>query len=250
VIDPAQALQGALRPAPDTARPAVALRTALVVGAAGRLGEAVLERLAGRGPVFVAVRARFESTFAHVQPWAMAEGAPGHATLPPVDDLWCVGSGGATDASFHRRDAAYRAFDPAETVELARAARLAGVRRLIVVAPLAALHQLDASALGLADLDEARIAAMGFEAVVFVRPTPAEHATRSGPWLERVAQWWLGTLAHYLTPKTLAPLTSDVAARAMTEAVADLVSGNHVVGAQRLHAVAGERKGRGAAIRR
>jgi hypothetical protein len=232
------------RPTADAAH---AVRSGLLIGAAGRLGEALLERLAARGPIHVAVTAPFTSTFGNVVPWSMsAEAATETTALPPVDDLWCV-TGGAP--GFHRRDAAYRAFDRAEAVALARAAHRAGVRRVVSIAPLAALHQLNADGLGLADLDEARIVAMGFEAAVFVRPTPDEVRTRAGTWPERLAQWWLGTLAHYLTPRALAPMDSATAARAIVEATAPLLRGDHVIGASRLQAALGH-SGSRASIRR
>lgn len=205
----------ALSHAARGAAPAVAAaprRHALVVGAGGALGSAVLEQL-------LAAR-HFERIGALVQ-------QPVRAALRGFvavnDDAAALRDFGA-DAALVVFDRARRSFgrelafvrpEPLALLALAGRLRAAGVGVLVVVVPHRPALLPMALQQGLASMDEAAVAAIGFEHLVFMRmaqqdDAAADASARSAP--QRLARWMLSQL-HWMVPQREQPVRVDSVAR-------------------------------------
>ncbi len=202
-----QALRGAQAGPPAGPRAGGAL---LVVGAGGALGSALLAEalVAGRFQrVQALVTGPLASTLRGLQPL-------------PATALQARSPLGADSAAivFERqrhsngRDDAFVQPDPAELLPLARALLHGGVRRLMVVVPHAPALLPQALARGLATLDEAAVAALGFEQLLFMRAAQSAVAEAGGPWLQRLARWWLSQLL-WMVPQRQQPVRAAALAR-------------------------------------
>ena len=199
------ALRAAQPPRPAALRP---LERALVVGAGGRLGSALLaEALVG---------GRFQRVAAVVS-GPLTSALRGLATLPaaalqtplqaPVPTLGAEVGFIVFERERHSngRDDAFLQPDVGDLPILARALHAGGVRRLLVVLPHAPALLPQALKAGLASLDEGAVAALGFEHLVFVRAAQAAGAGTLGSALERFAGWWLSQL-RWMVPAREQPL--------------------------------------------
>jgi hypothetical protein len=196
-------LQHALRAGHGAAPPLVALQNALIVGAGGVLGSALLsEALAG---------GRFQRVAA-VTTGPLASAMRGFATLPhtalQAPAAWGV------DLAFvvferarhaNGRDEAFLQPQPADLLPLARALHGGGVRRLVVVVPHAPALLPHALKAGFASRDEAEVAALGFEQVLFIRAAQDALGRSPGIWLQRFASWWLAQL-RWMVPQREQPV--------------------------------------------
>lgn len=211
MLDPTHALAGAQR---VPARTSPGQRRVLLVGAHGRLGWAVIERLAASG------RIEHIGTLAHRHVHTAFR-----ALVPMADDDAVISRFGADVAivAFDRprpgraRDAAWPDDEPAEAfvqprpqdmVALARRLHAAGTRSLVVAMPHAPTLMSAALQQGLASLDEAQVASIGFEQLVVMRMaqrggTDAEGTRASPP--QRLANWMLSQL-HWLVPRSEQPV--------------------------------------------
>lgn len=175
----------------------------LVIGAGGVLGAALLARALGSG------------RFARVQ--ALAAQPLAH-TLPGFEPLPAARLGAALQAQtavivFERarrnngRDDVFVQPAPQQLPELAQALHDGGVRRLLVLVPHAPALLPQALKLGLASLDEGRVAALGFEQLLFVRA--AQGITGGAPLqgAKALAAWWLSQLS-WMVPAREQPVRS------------------------------------------
>ncbi len=201
-----QALRGA---AQDLRGAAPAALSVLVVGAGGALGSAVLAQALAGG------------RFARVMALVAAPLASTVRGLLPVHPQALQGPAGlgaeAAVIVFERqrhsngRDDAFVQPEPAELLSLASALRARGVAQLVVVVPHAPALLPQALAHGLATLEEAAVAALGFEHLVFMRPSQEATAVRGSSWLQRFADWWLSQL-RWMVPQRQQPLRAVVLA--------------------------------------
>lgn len=200
MISPTDALRGA---AQHGAR-APARRMAVLAGAAGTLGAAVLEQALARGG------------FDQVQVLVtgpVAAGMPGFHALTLHELTTSPTTARDTgliifDRARHAngREAAFLRPSPAELPAVAQAMHAAGVARLIVVLPHAPSQLPHALKQGLATLDEQAVAALDFEHVVFVRSAQAPAAlTGRRSWPQRVAHAMLSQL-HWMVPEQEQPV--------------------------------------------
>ena len=193
------ALRGAQSgPAKAGRRPA-----AIVAGAGGTLGSAVLEQaLSGErfGQVSAVVTGPLTSALRGLKAVAVDALAAAEA------DTGFIVFERARHAN--GRDEAFVRPQPQELLSLAGALHAAGVRRLLVVVPHAPALLPQALKAGLATLDEAAVAALGFEQLVFVRAATtagAGGAVRAG--VERFVDWWLSQL-RWMVPQAEQPVRS------------------------------------------
>ncbi len=206
-----QALSGALRAQP---LPLQTLPSLLVVGGGGTLGSALLSDALAAG--------RFERVYALVaEPLKSAlrglQALPAQALLNPALLL-------ASTALivFERprrsngRDDAFVQPSPDQLPALAQSLFERSVGRLLVVLPHAPALLPQALAHGLANLDEAAVAALGFEHLVFVRAAQSALTKPQGSRLRRFAQWWLSQLA-LMVPQRQQPLRTVTLARCIIE---------------------------------
>jgi hypothetical protein len=175
-------------------------RRALVVGAGGALGAAVLEHL-------LAARA-FERVGALVdqpiQPALSGFAAVTEDAVPAfAADTALVVFDRARQAN--GREAAFVRPLPPSLGTWAQRLRAAGATRLVVVVPHAPALLPMALQRGLASLDEAAVAALGFEQLVFMRMAQDARAEGALPAPRRLARWMLSQL-RYLVPSSERPV--------------------------------------------
>jgi len=197
-------VQNALRAGAEPgAPPIVPLQNALIAGAGGTLGSALLgEALAG---------GRFQRVTA-LTAGPLASAVRGFATLPHTA-LQAPAAWGA-DVAFivferarhsNGRDEAFLQPQPGDLLPLARALHGGGVRRLVVVVPHAPALLPHALKAGFASHDEADVAALGFEQVLFIRAAQDTFGRSPGVWLQRFAGWWLAQL-RWMVPQREQPV--------------------------------------------
>jgi hypothetical protein len=178
-------------------------RSAVIAGAGGSLGAAVLEQALARGG-FARVLALVTGPVAAGMRGFEAVTLQALAQRAPVDTGFVVFD---RPRDANGREAAFLRPEPAQLFPLAQALRDAGVRRLIVVLPHAPALLPQALRQGLATLDEHAVAALAFEHVVFVRsaqpPSSVGHSERS--WLQRLAHGVLSQL-HWMIPQQEQPV--------------------------------------------
>lgn len=197
-------LHHALRGARQEAGPrSHARRCAVVAGAAGALGAAVLEAVLASGdfaPVHVLVDAPLAVALRGLRPLAREALALGGAL--GADTAFVVFD---RARGRHGREQALHQPPPQALPELAAALHRAGVRHLIVVLPHAPASLPQALQHGLATLDEQAVAALGFEHFVLVRPAAKPARERASQWLQRVAHAVLAQL-HWMVPAAEQPV--------------------------------------------
>ena len=188
-------LTHALRTGRSSPAASLAAPTVLVAGGGGALGSAVLESiLAGRRFAQVKVLATRALTVAMhgLEPVIVdaLDDMPAAAEAPIADIAVIV-----FDRERHAngRELAFVRPQPQALATLARGLHARGVKRLIVVLPHSPAALPDALKLGLANLDEQAIAALGFEHLVFVRSAQKPRSARAEQWLQRLAD---GVLAQ------------------------------------------------------
>lgn len=219
----ASALHAGRAPNP-AGRPA---RRALALGLAGALGEALLARLVADSSyrqVVVAVRQTMGSTVARFSPWVIGQG------VQVVDEAWICITGAET---FVPAASPIHRVDEAGLRAAAQVARDCGARKLVVVAPLAALLQMNAGAQGISGADELALVEMGFDELLIVRPTAAGTAAGAG-WPRRLVQAAARALADIMLPQYARALSAESAARAIVAAAQQTRRGVRVLGARDL----------------
>jgi NAD(P)-dependent dehydrogenase (short-subunit alcohol dehydrogenase family) len=217
--DPQQALAGALRP--SSAANLTTTRRAIVVGADSALGWAVMEQLlatsrfAGVGtPVHRPVHLAFDRlhTLAEIDPQALATFAADTALI--VFDR--PQTRRVTEAFVHP--------EPKDLTPWARRLHAAGVKHLVVAMPHAPLMLPVALQQGLASLDEAAVATLGFEQLVFMRMASANaYGAAPSGFFRRLAHWVLSQLS-FLVPQREAPVRTVVVAKVAAELAAQLAA--------------------------
>lgn len=216
-------------------RPAEAPRSALALGLVGSLGEELLATLVGATGyrmVHVGVTQPIGSATQRFRPWLV-----GHGT-PVVDDAYIAITG---DETFVPAASPIRRYGAAELIEAARLARDAGATTLAVVAPLPALLQMGDATRTLASLDEIALVKMGFERLVFVRPTAADDPRRLPGLARNLARAAGRALADLMLPSYARALSARAAARAVVEGVRTAGPGVTVLGARELAAIVQQR---------
>jgi hypothetical protein len=198
------ALSGVARKPP---RLQAAPRRALVVGAGGMLGAAVLEQA-------LATR-RFERVGALVD--APMQPAVHGFVAVHADEVMAFAADTALvvfdrQRSANGREAAFVRPEPAGLLALAQRLLAAGVRRLVVVVPHTPSLLPMALQQGLADMDEAAVAALGFEQLVFMRMAQDARDAPDVDAPQRLARWMLSQL-RWMIPQREQPVRAETVAR-------------------------------------
>jgi nucleoside-diphosphate-sugar epimerase len=215
MLDPAQVLACAAGSSPGPAARPTAPGRVLVLGGAGALGSAVLERL-------LALH-RFDKVgVVVIQPIEAA--LRGLSTLSDDTGAWAgFGARSAViifDRSRHAqgREDAFLRPQPAGLAGYAKRLHEAGVHALLVAMPHRAALLPQALRAGLANLDEAGVAALGFEQLVFMRlATSSLEGDAPGlSALQRLANGVLSQL-HWMIPSAEQPVRASTVARVVAE---------------------------------
>jgi uncharacterized protein YbjT (DUF2867 family) len=201
-------------------------RVAVVAGATGMVGRAVLARLtADKTSAYAAVH-----TLGRRTP-ELPAGAPSarlvshlsesllDAQVPPVDDMF-IALG--TTISVAGSQAAFRAVDLDAVLALARAARAAGVRRLGVVSAMGADAKSQVFYNRVKGEMEQAVSALGFDTVVIARPSLLDGERDAlGQPTRRGEQFALKVmrLLKPLIPRNYQAISDAQVAKALVEAV-------------------------------
>lgn len=214
-MDPADTLTE--RPAP----------VALVAGAVGRRGEALLNRVLGSGDYCEVVALADAPMALGVRALRLAP----LAALPSVDVAFVMVSepGSQASRSFYGRDAPFVPVNQGNLLEVAQAAVARGVRRIVLVSPLPAWQQAGGFHRGLGDATELALAQLPIDSLVVLRPVSDAGRGARGL-LERVAGVYL-SLQLLMSPRAIQPLTSEQLARAALAAMRSAAPGIAVLGA-------------------
>lgn len=223
-------------PAPAVA----AARVALVAGATGLVGRAVLARLLA-DKQYSAVHCVGRRAPAQRDPRLVVhitDSFSGFAA-PPVDDVF-IALGTTLKVAGSKQ--AFRAVDFEAVVALARSGRAAGATRLGVISAMGANSQSPVFYNRVKGDMEAAVCALGFETVVIARPSLLSGDRASLQQTERPGeQWGLRALKWLkpLIPANYRPVDADQVARALVDTLQTAGPGHHFlrsgeIGAHRL----------------
>ena len=137
--------------------------------------------------------------------------------------------------SFFKRDDVFPILDEAAAIEIASSAVHAGIKRLLVLAPMEAWHAATSASVAQFDTLELALRKLAPETLIVVRPSVHSGHTESRSWLDLIACGLISTLSQYLLPQRLAPLRAHVVAEAAASWLATLPAGQHFLGAEDLH---------------
>jgi hypothetical protein len=199
--------------------------TALVAGAGGALGSAVLEAmLAGRhfAPVRVLATRALGSAMRGLEPVVVDD--DGFDTPPAPDEAPIADTALIVfDRERHAngRELAFLRPAPDALAPLAGWLQQRGVRALVVVLPHAPATLPEALKAGLANLDEHAVSALGFEQLVFVRSAQPPSSARAAQWLQRLADGLLAQM-RMMVASTNQPVRASKVARFVAELAAEL----------------------------
>ena len=209
-------------------------RVALAIGMAGAPGEELLAALVASPHyrlVHVALKQAIASAAAKYRPWVIG------TSIITADDAYLCVTGPDTRVP---RTSPMQPINAGHLIETARIAREAGVRRLVLIAPLSALLQMNAASHTVSSEQELELVAMQFESLVIVRPTQDELADGSGPWISRTVRSLGRTVLDIMLPAGVQALRPRTAARAILTAVERAGPGVQVIGARDLLAIVEE----------
>jgi hypothetical protein len=226
---PPAAIASAASTAPTPPRP----RTAVALGVVGALGEELLATLVGGdryAAVYVAVAQPLGSATARFRPWV-----PGAGVVVADDAFVCI----TGPETFVPKATPMLRVGADDVVQTARTARDCGVRRLVLVAPLPALLQLNAASHTLSSASEVELASMGFETLVVIRPT-ADGAAPAGGWFPGLVRTFTRMVLEIMLPQRVQALRARTAALAILAAFDRAGPGVHVFGAAELAAIVEE----------
>jgi len=226
LMEAARAASAPAAPAPGPQRVALAL------GLVGSLGEELLAALVGTDNyrlVQVAVKSPIASATSKFRPWVI-----GSSVITADDAFVCVADD--TQRSPH---SPIQPFDSDKLLEAARIARAAGARRLVVVAPLSALLQMNAATHAVSNEQELALVEMHFATLLIVRPTREADAP-AGSWLQRNVESLGRAVLDIMLPAQVQPLRPKTAALAILTAAARTPPGVHVIGARELVIIVAE----------
>jgi uncharacterized protein YbjT (DUF2867 family) len=208
-------------------------RTALLAGATGLVGRALLSMLLDSRQ-YQRVHVLLRRTSPDIKPNAklavrLVDFARPAATLPTVDDVF-IALG--TTIKVAGSEAAFRQVDFEFVVNTARAAKAAGATRLAVVSALGADARSRIFYNRVKGEMEAAIAQLGYESVVIARPSMllGDRAALGQP--ARSGEVWAARLLEplgWMVPKGVRPIPARAVASALLPAILDAKPGVRVL---------------------
>jgi uncharacterized protein YbjT (DUF2867 family) len=209
-----------------------AARTALLAGATGLIGRALLPLLQASpayGQVHVLARRPIADAAAHVRTTVHVVDFARLPALPALDDAY-VALG--TTIKVAGSQAAFRAVDLDAVVNTARAARAAGARRLAVVSALGADARSAVFYNRVKGEMQDAIGALGFESIVIAQPSLLLGDRAAIGQTVRRAEVWAARLlapAMGLVPRGVRPIAATKVAAAMLAATLAGTPGTRVL---------------------
>lgn len=205
-------------------------RAALALGMVGALGEELLAGLVGDeryATVHVAVDRAIGSATARFRPWVPGDG------VVVADDAYVCITGPETIVP---KATPMRRISAEGVLDAARLARNCGASRLVLVAPLPALLQMNAAAHTLASASEVELTELGFETLLVIRPTADASAPASG-WFPGLVRTFTRMVLEIMLPQRVQALRARTAALAILEAARRAGPGIQVLGAAELMSI-------------
>jgi hypothetical protein len=203
-----KALQGALSDTPSDKRGTE--RTALLVGANGRLGEAVLAALSGYVDLYSTLNVL---TVAPIDMGIARLKAVREDAVQPIDDLILniTDEVEAFGQSYYGRDAAFKAISPSEISGWVSRIEALRIKRVCIIRPASAFSQMGGVGSTLGDQYEFDAHASRAETLLVFRPTPLVEPNQAKTWGQKLFGGYL-SLNRFTLPKTFEPLrTADTA---------------------------------------
>ena len=217
---PLQALQGALRPAATVRQRG----PALVLGAGGWLGSALLTRVLGAGHSRVGAWVDGDAHWRGSSHRGLV-GVPAATWTAPDEAAQRTWAGATAYVLLERagltgpRDAVFPCPSADDLPALGAALLRLGVTRLVVVVPHGSNALPAALAHGFADLQEQALGALPFERLLLVRASQTAADGHGGGWLQRLAALWWAQL-RWMIPSNEQPLRSVALAQVVVNATA------------------------------
>lgn len=209
-------------------------KTALVAGAAGKLGERILARLLS-SPEYRCVYALASNSMLSTEPKLTA--LLGKDWNFPIDDVIAVAGdeAGALPLSSRRRTEVFSILQSHEVMPLARQAHANGTTRFMAITPVNVLMQPAALYGGLANIMEAELHQLKFASLILVRPSSNELRRSQQGITKRLVNLLINTLTGLMAGKRHAPLSVDDTARAIVHALQDAEKGLKIIETDHLH---------------
>lgn len=209
-------------------------RSVLVAGAAGRLGERVLARVLAAPEydrIYVLASEVMPSTEAKLT--AVRESEWGCR----VDHVIAVVSEQDNSAahSMRKRTEVFSALAAEQVVPLALQAKSLGVSRFMLVTPTNILSRPSAIYAQLANLMEAELHRIGFDALLLVRPSDQEMRQRQRGLPLRLLSLLIDTVTSLMAGARHTPLSLEETARAAVCAMRESRSGLCIIEPEQLH---------------
>ncbi|MBH9552318.1 NAD(P)H-binding protein [Inhella gelatinilytica] len=210
----------------------LAPRTALLAGASGLVGRALLDLLLadpGWSAVHALVRRPLTGGPQHAKLHTLTVDFAHLSRLPAVDDCFIALGTTIKQAG---SEAAFRAVDFDAVLATARAARRAGAQRLFLVSALGADAHSRVFYNRVKGEVETAVQSLGFATVVVARPSLllGDRAALGQPtrWAEGLSQTLLRPLSRLL-PRAVRPVAAGAVAQALVQAAHEQHSGVHVL---------------------
>lgn len=223
-VDPATVLSAQQRPVAGTH----SRRRVLSIGNAGALGESVISGLLATTDLELLVVADkpVRSTARRLDFIDMTQ-LERVSGWPPLDAVVVLVGG---KHSYFKRDDAFPLLTTHDALIIARNAASAGVKHLLLIAPMDAwLSATLNNAHRFGEL-EAALRELAFNKLVVVRPAARRETIVSESGLQRIANLLLSTLGSYMAPQRLQPLRAQTVAQAALAWFTELPPGQHFLG--------------------
>jgi hypothetical protein len=193
-------------------------RRALVIGAAGILGSAVLRLVVGShqfAQVGVATTGPMQVMLEGVHAVDVDEALADVVII--VLDKPVVSAVPVYVQQRHRESVLLQPM-PDDVPRLAALLRQRGARVLVVVTPINQAELPNALRLGLRDLKEQTLTQLGYEHVLLIRPAQRSRSTSRGGFLQRLGLWMVSVF-RYMVPQQEQPVLSEKVAAFVSDAL-------------------------------
>ncbi len=209
------------------------MTVALVAGAVGRLGEALLNAVLSRGGYHEVVALAESPMALGIRHLSLAD----IDALPELDDVYLSLSSpdAGSSRSFHGRDAPFVLVDTGNCLRIAEHAAARGAKRLLLISPTPAWQQLGSFHRALGNELELALSRLPLQRLVITRPV-ATDAKAGGNWLQRVVHVYL-SLQLLMLPRSIPHQTSEQIARRVILALQRSPDGITVLPADRIEAL-------------
>jgi uncharacterized protein YbjT (DUF2867 family) len=215
-------------------------RTALLAGATGLIGRALLALLLESpryARVHVLVRRKVADLPGHPKLQIRTVDYGQLATLPAIDDVFITLG---TTIKAAGSEAAFRRVDFDAVLNTARAGRAAGAKRLLVVSALGANPGSRVFYNRIKGEMQDAVAALGYESVVFAQPSllVGDRAALGQP--TRAGEEWTMRLLRPViswVPRSVRPIHADVVALALLRTALDAKPGVTVLSSSEMQAI-------------